>query len=442
MLILLLIWLAVGICLATQRRSAGLPLAYFLGVSLVHVPGAMVHFDSEEWDVTRLGFEQTVIGMVAFLAGVIAARSVKLYVERGSATQMQALAPQALVRLERIGLYYVFIGIIIFFLVMRFSMSGMGAILLTLSSLIVVGFCLRLWVARQQRNSQKLWFTVTLLPLLPLATVIQIAFVSYSVSWLLIIGSFLFAQSKRRLGYFLLAPVFWFVGLSIFVNYAATRVEIRQLTWYQGASLDDRLQRIADTFRNFDWFDASNLSHRTAIDGRLNQSFFVGLAVARLESGIVQYASGAGLGEMIMALIPRAIWPEKPVVGGGKTVVQDFTGIEVAEGTSYGAGQVLEFYVNFGTLGVIGGFLLYGWLFGWMDLSVMKYLPLGDQRLLTPFLSCIALLKPEGNLLEVVVGVAAAVIMGYCLRRLFNRYAPMPAAANLLQPIADRYRAP
>jgi hypothetical protein len=125
-------------------------------------------------------------------------------------------------------------------------------------------------------------------------------------------------------------------------------------------------------------------------------------------------------------------------VGGGKTVIHDFTGIEVAEGTSYGAGQVFEFYVNFGTLGVIGGFLLYGWLFGWMDLSVMKYLRLGDQRLLTPFLSCVALLKPEGNLLEIVVGVAAAVIMGYCLGHLFNRYAPTRATANFLQPIAGR----
>ena len=50
--------------------------------------------------------------------------------------------------------------------------------------------------------------------------------------------------------------------------------------------------------------------------------------------------------------------------GGGGTIVQDFTGIEFADGTSVGAGQVLEFYVNFGTWGVIGGFLLFGWLIG------------------------------------------------------------------------------
>src|SRR5205814_7729697 len=100
--------------------------------------------------------------------------------------------------------------------------------------------------------------------------------------------------------------------------------------------------------------------HRGAIDRRLNQNFLVGAAAASLESGQVEYASGATLGNMIVALIPRAIWPDKPAVGGGGSVVADFTGIEFAEGTSVGAGQVLEFYVNFGTWGVIGGFLLLG----------------------------------------------------------------------------------
>src|SRR5262245_26257826 len=288
MLTLLLIWLAVGIVMvwATQGRdsSAGLPLAYFLSVSMVHVPGAMVHLDSEEWDFTRLGFEQTAIGMVAFLAGVIAARyafSVRRSAKRASVSHMQDLTPQALVRLERIGLYYVFIGIIAFFGVMRLNIPAVGAIVLTLSSLIVVGVCLRLWVARQQQKSLKLWLTVALLPLLSLGTLLQVAFMSYSVSWLLTIGSFLFGQWRRRLGLFLLSPVLCFVGLTVFVNYTAARAELRQLVWYQGASLENRLRLIEYSFQNFGWFDSANQTHRTAIDDRLNQNFFVGVAIAR-----------------------------------------------------------------------------------------------------------------------------------------------------------------
>ena len=83
LLILLLIWLLTGtalMALVVQRRlgSAGLPLAYFLGLTLNHVPGVLLYLDGEELNsaavVTRIGFEQTIIGMVFFLIGVVIAR--------------------------------------------------------------------------------------------------------------------------------------------------------------------------------------------------------------------------------------------------------------------------------------------------------------------------------------------------------------------------------
>src|SRR5258708_34155975 len=75
----LLIWLAVGISLVwlvthKRRGSAGLPLAYFSGLSLIHVPGALLYLDADESNYTRIGFEQTVFGMMAFLCGVMIAR--------------------------------------------------------------------------------------------------------------------------------------------------------------------------------------------------------------------------------------------------------------------------------------------------------------------------------------------------------------------------------
>ena len=136
----------------------------------------------------------------------------------------------------------------------------------------------------------------------------------------------------------------------------------------------------------------------------------------------MEYASGETFGKVAVALIPRVFWPDKPVVGGGGSVVRDFTGIEFAEGTSIGAGQVFEFYVNFGSLGVIGGFLLCGWLIGRMDLSVIKYLRQGDQRrFLLWFLIGLALVGIGGNLLETVVGTVSSVITGYSIGYLLPR---------------------
>jgi hypothetical protein len=440
MVILLLIWLAVGIgllLLGIQRRghSAGLPLAYFLGLSLIHVPGASLYLDSEEWGSialwTRKGFEQTVIGMVAFLIAVMIARYIAFRRRPGPEASIvkQNLTTRSVAALDRLALIYLSIGAVAYFVLLPVlgGLATVTAVIASLGSLVVIGGCLWLWVARENRNRFRFWSTIALLPLLPLATVVQGGFIGFGTYWILAIVAFVFAQSKRRLGYFLLAPVVIFVGLSVFVDYMAVRTDIRQMVWYQQTPVEDRIQGIAEKlFENFEWVDLSNFRHRIAIDNRLNQNWFVGLAMARLESGKVEYAYGATLGDMIIGLIPRAIWPEKPATGGGGQVVRNLTGIKVAQGTSFGAGQVLEFYANFGTLGVIGGFLLYGLLFGWMDLRIIESLRQGDQgRFLFRFLICVALLQPGSNLLEIFVGSAASAITGYAMWYIVNLRRPL-----------------
>jgi len=231
--------------------------------------------------------------------------------------------------------------------------------------------------------------------------------------WAIAIATFLFAQSRRKAVYALCAPVVLYAGLSLFVNYMAARNEIRELVWYEQALLEDRFARISGVFRDFQWLDMSNARHRDAIDLRLNQNLLVGIAVQRLESGEVDYASGATAGTLILGLIPRALWPDKPAVGGSGTIVHDFTGIDFAEGTSIGVGQVFEFFVNFGVAGVIGGFLLFGLLIGQMDLLIARYLEAGDpSRSTLWFLVGLTFLNPGGSLLEVVVGAAAAYTVG------------------------------
>jgi hypothetical protein len=438
MLVLMLIWLAVGVgltWLAGQKPgSAGLPLAYFLGLSLIHVPGALTvlagaAFDS---DPTTVGFEQMVIGMIAFLVGVAIARYVpalRVQVSGDFTSQRFAL-------LNKAALLYLCIGLFVMFATPSFvfDIPSAGAILSSLGSLVIVAACLQLWIAIKTRNSLKFWSTVALLPLLPLLTVIRSGFLGYGTYWVLAIVAFLFGQSRRRVTYFLLAPAVFFVGLSLFVNYMAARGDIRQLVWYEQASFGDRLQRIEDVFQNFEWLDLSNSRQLGIINSRLNQNWFVGLAVARLEAGEVEYLSGATFGKMIIALIPRVVWPNKPAVGGGGSVVSDLTGATFAEGTSVGAGQVLEFYGNFGRLGVIGGFLLYGWLLGRVDGRVVKALYRGDQRwFVTWYLIGLAMLQPGGNLLEVTVSAASGAVTGYyILGFLVKRYTSGPSRQRVM----------
>ena len=134
----------------------------------------------------------------------------------------------------------------------------------------------------------------------------------------------------------------------------------------------------------------------------------------RLASGWAEFAYGATI--PISALIPRAIWPDKPLVGGGGMVVSDFTGILFDRYTSVGAGQVFEFYVNFGLPGVVTGFLLLGVVLMRLDRGIMRALASGDARgLLLRALPGLAMLQPGGNLVEILVAVPGAIIVAHLM---------------------------
>src|SRR5579884_3785305 len=81
---LVVLWvliLAAIVLFAIGRPGNGgaLVLSYFLGLSLTHVPGAIIYMDPQapgpNREQTLLGFTLTVVGMVAFAAGAIIARA-------------------------------------------------------------------------------------------------------------------------------------------------------------------------------------------------------------------------------------------------------------------------------------------------------------------------------------------------------------------------------
>src|SRR5215468_5051446 len=79
---LVLIWVGLLIVLVAYAGRFGiggpLVLSYFLGLSLIHVPGALIYLDpfsiAPSRIETELGFRLTVIGMAAFVFGAVIAR--------------------------------------------------------------------------------------------------------------------------------------------------------------------------------------------------------------------------------------------------------------------------------------------------------------------------------------------------------------------------------
>jgi hypothetical protein len=106
-------------------------------------------------------------------------------------------------------------------------------------------------------------------------------------------------------------------------------------------------------------------------------------------------------------------------VGGSGDLVSTYTGIRFADGTSVGIGQVLEAFVNFGSIGVAVCFLGLGAALTWIDRSAFDRLRSGDaNRFLIRYLPGLSLLQVGGSFMEVTSTAAAGFAVALALNRL------------------------
>jgi hypothetical protein len=135
------------------------------------------------------------------------------------------------------------------------------------------------------------------------------------------------------------------------------------------------------------------------------------LAGERLDEGVIDYLRGRTIWEGFEALVPRAIWPSKPVIAGSGHIVSHMTGLHLSENTSWGVGNVMEFEINFGKPGLIIGFILLGCALGWLDKKAAEAERCDDYATtIVCFLPAVAMIDPQGSLVEVFGGSASGLV--------------------------------
>jgi hypothetical protein len=309
-------------------------------------------------------------------------------------------------------------GIVSYFFVFPFSalLPSFTAFIMAMGALLILGLWVWLYSAVTAKKSGKILAFIAMLPILPVATLVTGGLLGYGTVWVLSIVAFYFVIARRRIGFYLAIPPIVFLGLSLFVTYAQQREEIREVVWNETTSIAQRLGRVSTLVTDFQLLDLSNAHHLEALDKRLNQNYLVGVGVMRHREGEAELRYGSTVA--LWGLIPRAIWPDKPGVGGGQQLVSEFTGIIFDEYTSVGVGQVLEFYMNFAMPGVVAGFAVLGFILMRLDQGVMRALA---TRNIDSVVKCglpgLALVQPLGNLLEILVAVASAIITSRILVR-------------------------
>jgi hypothetical protein len=417
---ILLSTILLGVVIRRGQRGGVLLLAYYVGLSIIHVPGVLDYLGDapglNQERETYLGFVATLISLGALLIGAMFAKTT-VEVRGGN------VPPGARGQFRRNSVAMIVAGAGIYFLVVPLTVliPSATAVLASVGSLLPFGFWLYFYSAIQDRSLWRLLLGLAMLPLLPMSTMISGGFISNGMYWVIAVVALIYVASPWKRYFALLAPLAFILGLSAAIAYFGGRSELRDAVWYEQAPVSARIGRIMQMFDNFELVDFNNPTHVQYLDSRLNQNYFVGLTIMRHEDGEFDLALGGTV--PWWALVPRALWPDKPQVGGGRSIVSDFTGLTLSEGTSFGAGQPLEFYANFGWPGIIGGFCFFGYVLMRLDMVMNVAFKQSDMaRLIRVALPSLSLLQPGGNLLEILVAVAAAMVAARIVLALLRHY--------------------
>jgi hypothetical protein len=378
-------------------------LIHWVAVCLYLIPG----YEYYNVDVVRSGFEQSTYGIVAFALGslVVTPFLMKLRPVRENREVSYEVH-------EKLPAAYIAVGAVSYLLLSSFlgrvptasALVGVG------QQLFIIGLCLWFWMAWWKQDIKRWIMCGAITLLLPFITIVSRGFIGYGAMAVMTVLAFVVSFTRVSAKVLVAVLLLGYVGLSFYVSYMRDRGEIRGVVW-GGEPLQGRVTRVYETINTLEWFDLSNESHLTRIDERLNQNFLVGSAVEWL-SLTNDYAHGETVWQALVAFVPRAIWPEKPVVAGSGDLVSEHTGIRFAEGTSVGIGHLMEFYINFGTGGVVFGFLIMGVILTIIDLNAAQKLLQDDwQKFALWYLTGISFLQVGGSLVEVTSSAAASVVV-------------------------------
>jgi len=294
----------------------------------------------------------------------------------------------------------------------------------------MLGVMLGLRAAVKHANLRMIGMWLAALAVYPVLMLLLGGFLSYGSAAAIIVVSILVVSIKKSWRVIIGLIVVVYLGLNLFVNYFAHRNEVRKEVW-GGAPLSERIETTLGIFSDFEWFDSGNKAQVKALADRLNQNYFAGLAAARIDQGIVSYLYGRSVLEGLIALVPRALWPEKPVVAGSPKVVSEMTGLKLNADTSFGVGNVMEFQINYGIPGLVFGFFLLGFLLRALDRHAAASLRGANfGSAVVSFLPAIALIQPGGSMVELGGGSAAAVVAGFGWKWAWKRWSSRTAPMN------------
>jgi hypothetical protein len=428
---LVFIWLVVAAGLVFWRwhlgRGLGLVVAFVVSLSSLHFLAATLYvlpwYAGLDRDFIQSGLFIALEGLLGFAIGAFM-MSLTLQSE-------MAPSPEDSPSQQQAGLWYLGVGLVLY-TVVRAGVSGIpsiGAIATGGSGLIVFGLCLECW--KVTRGRQVLWLLAS--ATLPFITILTQGYLSYGIAALVVIFTFVSEHARPRWALLAGGLIVGYITMSFYVTYMRDRNDIRDAVW-NGASASARLSVVGRTISTIEPFDPRNPAHLSRVDDRLNQDYLVGRSDTWLSQGYASFGHGSTVADAVLALVPRVLWPDKPMTAGSGDLVSQYTGMTFGPDTSVGIGSIMELYVNFGSIGVWIGMAIFGAALVLVDERAAFHLAHGDVRgCCVWFVPGLSLLQVGGSLVDVSLtagaGLAVAVLANSSLRWMFPHSTDMLADA-------------
>jgi len=416
--------------------GTGLMLTYLLSFGTIHLLAPVLYLIPWFGDIrigpTLEGLRESTIALIAFAAGAeIGARLARQRNDRPPADDL--IRPID----TRQANAYLIAGLFIYAVMIPASrgIPTLTALVSMALPMIVGAMGAKCWAAWCEGRQGVMWGWVAISLAFPVLTVLTQGFLGFGFASMLTLFAFVASYYRPQWKVLVAGLALAYIGLSVYVTYMRDRTDIRNIVW-TGGTLRESAAQASDTFGALEWFDPNNVKHLDRIDGRLNQDLLIGMAVENLEVGTAHFAAGSTIFDAVLAVVPRALWPDKPVAAGSGDLVADFTGLRFPEGTSVGIGQVMECYVNFGTTGVLIGFLLIGGCVAFFDRVSLRCLRQGHlSGFMVWYLPGLAFLQVGGSFVE-LCGVAAS---GLVVARLFGYLTPAKPHAEATEPVVSPF---
>lgn len=439
-------WLTAGVlafigtmihCIKSPKGTLGFPIAFMFALLIMHI-GSVVHlfpgyFHQNDPFLAGIGYTRisvakgmqvSMIGYLAMAAGIY----LTSYFRQPYNLEFdRSHYPAQFLRIAERAMLIVGGGFFVAILVAPWltAVPSLGAVVFSSRSLLPVAICFallrRVWLG----EGMSLWQIGLLTAAIPLANLLGNAILAESLATVIFISCFWLAIVGRRLGVgraLLALALGSYAFLFLSINYLLVRGEFRDVVWEPTSTFSERVDALGTALSKFTPLSSEDEDQLFALDARLDQALFTGMAVEKLEYQPDTYENGSTLMAGVFSFVPRIIWTTKPVRGGSEFLTKH-TGYEASNETTYGIGPFFEFYVNFGLFGVIFFSLLLAALVRWIDLRCYRAMVIGRMTEAVPLaVGGLALVQPLSTMSSVFSSFYASIIIGFIIAKMLERY--------------------